>query len=152
MPSIQKLKQAVLPTEQDVALARESGRRLASLLGKNDVIQLHVGGSSDQPIEVPSRALSMLVDVLSYMGSGDAVGLVTVPADLTTQRAADFLNVSRSYLDSLLQAQAIPFHASGTHKRISLRDLIRYKAQLDVESKAALDALATQAQELDLGY
>lgn len=152
MPSIQKLKQAILPNEQDVAIARESGRRLASLLGKDDVIRLHVGGSDGQPIEVPARAFRMLVDVLSYMANSDAVGLVIVPAELTTQQAADFLNVSRSYLDSLLQAQAIPFHASGTHKRISLRDLIRYKAQLEMESKAALDALATQAQGLDLGY
>lgn len=151
MPSIQKLKQAVLPTEQDVALAREAIHRLASCLGTDEMIRLHVS-SSDQSIEVPARAFRMLVDALSYMASGDALGLVTVPAELSIQQAADFLNVSRSYLDSLLQAQAIPFHASGTHKCIYLRDLITYKAQLDFESNAALDALATQAQELDLGY
>jgi excisionase family DNA binding protein len=115
------------------------------------MIRLHVS-SSDQSIEVPARAFRMLVDALSYMASGDAVGLVRVPAELTTQQAADFLNVSRSYLDSLLRTKAVQSHLLGTHKRIYLRDLIRYKARLDVESKAALDALASQSQELDLGY
>ena len=62
------------------------------------------------------------------------------------------LNVSRPHLVKLLEEGAIPFSKVGTHRRISLANLMDYKRQRDEEGAAALQELADQAQELDLGY
>jgi excisionase family DNA binding protein len=72
--------------------------------------------------------------------------------DLTPNQAAEYLNVSRPYVLKLLGEGKIPFHKAGSHKRIHLRDLRAYRQKQDEESERALVELATQAQELNMGY
>jgi excisionase family DNA binding protein len=86
------------------------------------------------------------------MERGYAVAVTSVDADLTTQQAADVLNVSRPYLVRLLEQGQIPFHKTGSHRRVRHRDLMAYKRQVDAQRLQVLDALTAQAQELGLGY
>jgi excisionase family DNA binding protein len=86
------------------------------------------------------------------MAEGKAVSFMPMHAELTTQQAADMLNASRPFLLRLLESQTIPFHMTGTHRRIYASDLLAYRTRRDAESTAALDELATQAQELGFGY
>jgi len=62
------------------------------------------------------------------------------------------LNVSRPYFVGLLEAGIVPFHKAGTHRRVRLRDLLAYKEKRQAASRAAMDELTAQAQELGLGY
>ena len=141
----------LLPTEQDAALARTSSRLLAACIGHGATARLRVIDGQDE-IEVPVAALRMLVDILANMAEGNAISLVPIHAELTTQQAADFLGVSRPHLVGLVDKGEIPHHKVGTHRRIFFRDLLEYRKERMGQSKAALDALAEQAQKLGMGY
>jgi len=86
------------------------------------------------------------------MAQGNAVTIVPTHAELTTQEAANILNVSRPHLVKLLEDGHVPFIKTGTHRRIRYQDLMAYRDQRDQESSKLLDELASQAQELDMGY
>jgi len=140
-----------LPTEKESALARDSSRLLATCIGRGPTARLRVI-DADGEIEVPVSALRMLVDILANMAEGNAVSIVPIHAELTTQQAADFLGVSRPYLVGLVERGQLEHHKVGTHRRIYFRDLLDYRARSMVQSKSALDALAEQAQKLGMGY
>ena len=143
-------EQIVTPpaTSREAELARESSRVLAACICKGPTARLRVF-DDDGEIEVPVGALRMLVDILANMAAGNAMSLVPIHAELTTQQAADFLNVSRPHLVGLLDRGALPHHKVGTHRRVTFRDLMTFREQNLAGSK---EALAAQAQELGLDY
>lgn len=144
-----------LPTAEEVALARESGRALSAYLqtrAATQQIEILGDKGTAHPVRVPVSALRLLVDVLTAMGEGNAASIIPIYAELTTQDAADALNVSRPFLVQLLERGEMPFHKIGTHRRVRYQDVIAYKKRIDAERGKSLDALAEQAQALKMGY
>jgi excisionase family DNA binding protein len=144
-----------LPTAEEIALARESGRVLSAYLqtrAETQEIEILDDKGAVHPVRVPVSALRLLVDVLTEIGEGNAVSLIPVHAELTTQEAADVLNVSRPYVVQLMERGEIPFHKIGTHRRVRYQDVVAYKERMDANRREALDELAKQAQELKMGY
>jgi excisionase family DNA binding protein len=142
---------AYIPSENDTKLSKESSRILATYLSPN-VHQIKVVEASGQEHEaiIPSAAYRLLVDVLNQMAQGNSVSLVPIHAELTTQEAADLLNVSRPFLIKKIDAGELPHHKVGKHRRINFNDLMVYKEQVDRAASAALDEIVAISEELGL--
>lgn len=141
-----------LPDANTADLARASAKELSKLLAtqpETDRARVQLDGTD---LILPRHALELLRDLLAEMAQGNAVTVVPTHAELTTQEAANILNVSRPHLIKLLEEGTIPFTRVGSHRRIRIQDLIAYKAERDERSQQAMDELTRQAQELDMGY
>ena len=145
------LTHPTVPDEQEKRLALDSSRSLAAHVNQKDALNIRLEDSGET-ITLPASALQLLQRILVQMAEGNAVTLLPVHAELTTQQAAKLLNVSRPYLVSLLEAGDIPHHKVGTHRRVLLTDLMTYKKASDAKRRDALRQLTEQAQELDMGY
>jgi excisionase family DNA binding protein len=143
--------EVITPTKDDAVLAEESGRKLAAHLGHESELRLEVKGTSEE-LKLPPAALRLLVRVLAELGRGNAVTLTPLRAELTTQQAADLLNVSRPHLVKLLDEGAMPSRKVGSHRRVLLSDLLAYREAWHAKRHAALDELAALSQDLDMGY
>ncbi|HEY0273969.1 MAG TPA: helix-turn-helix domain-containing protein [Chitinophaga sp.] len=113
------------------------------------LIRVQHGGES---LKIPKKALFLLFNILDNMAEGKSITLLPSTEEITTQQAADLLNVSRPHLVSLLEKGELPFKKVGTHRRIKLNDLIAYDEKLKKNRSGQLDLLAKQAQALNLGY
>ena len=150
-----QLPKTILPLEKEVEAAVQGQRELASLLStKFETQRIDIFDKEDKPhtLVLPTSALRLLVDILGELAIGNAVKVVPVHAELTSQEAADLLNVSRPHLVKMLEEGAIPFTKTGRHRRIRFSDLMAFKQRRDEESQEAMEALANQAQELGMGY
>lgn len=140
----------VAPTEHDSRLARESSRRLSPYTKQDLKVRIYDGEGPD--IELPAAAVELLVHLLAQMAEGNAVTLMPIHAELTTQQASDLLGVSRPFLVKALDERQIPYRKVGTHRRILFVDLMRYKEAMDAKRHEILDELTKQAQDLGMGY
>lgn len=104
-------------------------------------------GPNHEALPLPRDVLTLLQQLLAILASGDAVSIVPVQKELTTQQAANLLNVSRQYLVQLLDEGRIPYHRTGTHRRVSTQDVLAYRAKRDAEREARLAAMMQEAQE-----
>jgi excisionase family DNA binding protein len=109
-----------------------------------------IGRGGKQAIELPDAVYELLLRILDGMQQGKAISIVPVMQDLTTQQAAALLGVSRPFFVKLLESGALPFHLTGTHRRVYLKDLLAYKEHRDHERREALDQMAKEAENLGL--
>jgi excisionase family DNA binding protein len=140
----------VLPTPQDTQLAAEASRALSTL--RNAEGNLKVQLADGKVLTLPSAATRLLHHLLTEMSQGNAVTLIPIHAELTTQEAADHLGVSRPFLISLLQSGKIQFRLVGTHRRIKFSDLEAYRRAGEEARVKVMEELAAQAQDLGMGY
>lgn len=143
------------PTEEEATLAQASSRVLASYVQNKEAsrtIKVMRNDNTDESVVVPAEAFRLFVDILAQMANGNAVTLIPIHAELTTQEAADILNVSRPYLVGLLESGEIPYRKVGKRRRVLTQDLINYKNKIDNERMQVLEELTAQAQELNMGY
>jgi excisionase family DNA binding protein len=144
---------ASMPNESDRDAARDASRALAKIAGNKSVHVEALGDQNErQNFVLPAAAVRLLTDMLSHLAEGRAVAVIPEDAELTTQQAADMLNVSRPHLVSLLEKDRLAYRLVGTHRRIRYRDVASYQRESAKKQRDALDALASEAQELDMGY
>lgn len=147
--------ETVAPSRTDTELARESSRLLAAhKLGKRKSVrfQLLDDDKDSEPVLVPTSALKLFLHLLTEMSQGNSVTLIPTHAELTTQQAADLLNVSRPYVVKLLDEGRIPSRTVGKYRRVRFDDLMAYKRKDDEARAKILDQLTAEGQDLGMGY
>lgn len=112
--------------------------------------QVKLIGANGEDIKITESINNLLCKVIYAIASGHAVSIVPQKQELTTQQAADFLNVSRPYLIKLLEQNEIPFIKVGTHRRVYLEDLVIYKKKRDAERSKLLQELVEMSEEAGL--
>lgn len=145
--------------EREAELAKAAQRCLVTALDNSKAVNIALIDDGVERMDdgtavlrLPPKVLRLFADMLGQLSQGKPVAVVAQEVDLTTQEAAMFLNVSRPYLVGLLETGKIPFHKVGKHRRVRLNDVMNYRKETRKASLEALDALAAQAQELDMGY
>ena len=151
------VRELELLDEQGVEQAADAVEQLTKYLRAHPTPTTHVQLVPEYPDEVtkivvPSVAFGFFVDVLAELANGNAVTVAPVHAELTTQQAADILNVSRPYLVKLLDQRAIPYRRVGNRRKVLLADLIDYKRRDEAMRRQIADELTQEAQEIGLNY
>jgi excisionase family DNA binding protein len=104
-------------------------------------------GPNGEMVELPDSIFKILHQLVNYVTAGKAVSLIPVNKELTTQEAADLLNVSRPFLIKLLEKGKIGFSLVGTHRRVRFDELMAYKKKRDDKRSQLLDDMARISQE-----
>lgn len=140
-----------IPLESIMAQKQEADsiRQLEHILSLQDSPAKLVGADG-KAITIPESVYQVLRQVVHAMALGQAISIAPQEQEMTTQQAADILNVSRPYLIKLLEQGEIPYIKVGTHRRIRHQDLISYKQQRDTKRSNLLDELIQESQ--DMGF
>ena len=144
-----------LPAEREVQAAMQGQHALAAYLAtsfETQHIQIFDEWNQAHQVELPTSALRLLVDILAELADGNAVKVVPIHSELTTQEAADMINISHPHLVKLLEDGVLPFHRTGKHRRVRFADLMQYKDARERANEETMTELARQAQESGMGY
>ena len=135
--------------EKEISLARNGKKILET---KNAEIEIVLHEENDTKIALPKTAVRVLIEALTYISEGREVVVKPLNEELTTQKAAEFLRVSRPFLIKILENGEIPHRKVGKHRRVLLSDLEDYKRRIDEKRLKVLAELTAQAQKLEMGY
>ncbi len=141
---------SVVPGAGDVELARDALRLVDEALTESTSdgpVTLTVAGAAENVV-VPKTVVGLLSRILANLANGEGVAVVPVDRELSTQQAADMLNVSRPFLIRLLEEGRIDFRLVGTHRRVKTASLLRYLSQDEAERRSAADELSRMTKEL----
>lgn len=147
----EKLKSSgttLVPDQNDSELAATASRELARAQKKSVSVQLEDGTN----LQLPKSVTPLLTRILTEIANGNAMTLIPLHAELTTQEAANLLNVSRPHLNKLIDRGELTCHKVGTHRRIKFHDLEEFRLVREASRQTALAELAMQAQKEDMGY
>ncbi|TDV55881.1 excisionase family DNA binding protein [Pseudomonas graminis] len=142
---------SAFPEAREVAAAVQGQRDLAAYLTtRTDTqrIEIYDAGNKAHTVNLPTSALRLLVEILGELALGNSVKVVPVHAELTTQEAADLLNVSRPHLVKLLEEGALPHFKTGRHRKVLFSDLMTLKNKRDEANREAMDDLSRLSEEL----
>jgi len=144
---------SINPGDVDTEIAERAARRITEYLDGHpdeELIEALGETGTEDALVIPRATAVMFAQILDLLAQGCGVQIIPREVELSTQHAADMLNVSRPYLIGLLEAGEIPFRKVGRHRRIRFDDLMNYKRQDDLKRRVAADKLAELSEDLDL--
>jgi excisionase family DNA binding protein len=142
----------IIPSGRDAVLAREAIRALDESSAAETLLKICLvkPGKEAAALELPSAAIALLKELLKELAAGRAVTVVPIEAEITTQQAAEILNVSRPFVAGLIDKGKLPGRMVGAHRRVRLEDVLAYKRDSKTKAKAALKDMIAISQDLGL--
>jgi len=139
-------------TKSDQKIALDSIKAFKSRTKKKaSTISIEIDNTGET-ITIPIKAFNLLKEVLLNMAEGNSIALFPTNSEISTQEAANILNISRPHFVKLLEIGEIPFIKIGTHRRVQLKDIVDYENRINKRKRKNLNLLSKQAQELKMGY
>ncbi|MFP2905849.1 helix-turn-helix domain-containing protein [Pyxidicoccus sp. 3LFB2] len=146
--SVVRISEPIAATEASLGQVQQLAKLITETLqGQGAQPRFSLLGPNHEALPVPRDVLTLLQQLLAILASGDAVSIVPVQKELTTQQAANLLNVSRQYLVQLLDEGKIPFHRTGTHRRVLTQDVLVYRERRKAERRALLAEMVRDTEE-----
>jgi excisionase family DNA binding protein len=145
----QTLSVSVLSPEM-LKLAKRNSEILKQYIKNHGSASLKLIGAGGKEIALPDSILRLVYEAMASAASGKRLRLVEEDEEVSPEKASEFLQVSRPYLVKLLDSGKIPFHYVGTHRRITMSDLIEYKRKRKIKSKEALRRMTDLSEEMGL--
>lgn len=138
-------------TEGERELARSSVQTLLPFLKREvaPALKLEADGEARE-VGIPAPALPLIAELLTALGAGKSVAIQTLDEVLTTQEAADLLQVSRPFLIGLLEKAEMAYFWVGNQRRLKKADVLAYQRRREAQGKAALREMARLDQEMGL--
>jgi excisionase family DNA binding protein len=141
-------------TDRDQQIARDNlpqvKKLVESFARRTEPVAIQVSDHDMVSLQLPAKLFGVLQTILDLMAKGKAFSLIPANAELTTQEAADMLNVSRPHVVKLLKEGVIPYKEVGTHRRILFEDLVVYSKDMKEKRKEALEELARLGQQYNM--
>lgn len=149
---IRKMTPVAAPPDQQAQVAALS-KALEQMVHapKRRAPKCKLVGPKGETIAIPETVFFVLERVAEVMARGDSITLVPVGREVTTQQAANILNVSRQYLVRILDEGRVPFRRTGKHRRIRVEDVLAFKEKRDAERRSGLAALSRMTEDFG-GY
>jgi excisionase family DNA binding protein len=136
-----------LPTVEEMESAAEAASALARARKANGSLTIPITGQED--VRLAPAIAEVIIELLGVLARNNMVTIIPTGAELTTQQAADMLNVSRPYVTKLIKEGKLGHVRVGSHRRVPLDALMAYKAERDIGRRNALRELARLGQEYD---
>lgn len=140
----------IIADEAEAAIATRAAASLSSSARAGQDVQLVLREQPNVIVPLPARAVEIVVGVLEAMSARRPFSIIPHDAELTTQQAADYLNVSRPFLIGLIDRDEIRHRMVGRHRRVRFADLLAFERVSAAKRRQALDEMGAEAQRLGL--
>ncbi len=143
-------REPIVASDAEAVIAKAAAERLRPIADAGQDVRIFVQDDVKVSVPLPARMVALMVAVLESMAERIPISLVPHDAELTTQQAADFLNVSRPFLVGLLDQGLIDHRKVGSHRRVRYGDLLAYETKSKKDRRAAIEAMIEEARRLGL--
>lgn len=149
---LDQVREPLVADEAEAVIARRAAERLRAVVAAHEDVQITVDRKEACQIVVPlpARAVEVIQQILEAMANRTPLSIIPHEAELTTQQAADYLNVSRPHLIRQLEAGKLAFRKVGSHRRVRFSDLLAFEQAGRREQETALADLNAEARRLGL--
>lgn len=137
-------------TPESLASVAKASKIIEDHLARDGAASLRLGGEGAAEVEIPAPVLELILRTLARAAEGKRIRLVDEDDEVSPGKAAEFLRVSRPHLVKKLEAGEIPFHFVGTHRRVAMADLVKYKQRQRARSLEALRQMREEAEGMGL--